>query len=252
MKHLGQNGIYLNLFGVVTIGVILILALWPKSVNVTIEKDCPDGQVVTEKTEALKNASASLAKAKENVAKLSSLVDTKENNSFTQVTNAGKDSYKGATIAGLEAAEAVAYVKKWLKVARVEKQKYGIPISISLAQGLLESKGGTSRLAKEGRNHFGIKCFSKKCKKGHCMNASDDSHKDYFRKYDSNWESWRAHSNLLQKERYKECHECGGSNYKCWAINLKKAGYATHKTYHKLLVNIIENPHLNLYLYDLE
>ena len=62
--------------------------------------------------------------------------------------------------------------------------KFGIPASITLAQGLLESNNGESRLTTKNNNHFGIKCFSRKCKKGHCSNFSDDSHKDFFRKYD--------------------------------------------------------------------
>lgn len=255
MKNIQQTssrGIYLNAFGVIAIIGILTLALWPKSVNVTIEKDCPDGKVVTEKTQALKQASAKLSDAKGQVARLSSLVETEDNNSFSQVTNTTKDSYKGKTIAGLNVPQVQDYAKRWLKVAKVEKQKYGIPISITLAQGILESKCGRSRLAQNGNNHFGMKCFAKKCKKGHCGNYSDDSHKDFFRHYETAWESWRAHSQLLQKDRYDNCRKCGSSNYKCWAINLKKAGYATHKNYDKLLVNIIENEYLNLYLYDVD
>jgi len=69
------------------------------------------------------------------------------------------------------------YIQRFAKVAKSEMDKYGIPASIKLAQGLLESQAGASRLATKNNNHFGIKCFSKNCKKGHCTNFSDDSHK---------------------------------------------------------------------------
>ena len=101
----------------------------------------------------------------------------------------------------------LAYVKRFSKVAQTEMEKYGIPASITLAQGLLESNNGQSRLATKNHNHFGIKCFSRSCKKGHCSNFSDDSHKDFFRKYNSAWESYRAHSVLLQKDRYKPLYK---------------------------------------------
>ena len=94
------------------------------------------------------------------------------------------------------------YVMKFYKTAIAEHKKYGIPASITLAQGLIESRGGNSKLAVRNNNHFGVKCFSKKCSKGHCTNHFDDNHKDFFRKYNSVWESFRDHSKVLQKERY--------------------------------------------------
>ncbi len=74
----------------------------------------------------------------------------------------------------------LAYVKKFTPIAKMEQQKFGVPVSITLAQGLLESDAGESRLAKSSTNHFGIKCFSHHCKKGHCKNFTDDTHKDFF------------------------------------------------------------------------
>jgi flagellum-specific peptidoglycan hydrolase FlgJ len=73
-----------------------------------------------------------------------------------------------------------AYIKKYADLAKKEMKSHGIPASITLAQGLLESNAGESRLAKNNHNHFGLKCFSRKCKKGHCSNFTDDSHKDFF------------------------------------------------------------------------
>ncbi len=140
------------------------------------------------------------------------------------------------------------YIKRYANVAQKEMKKYGIPASIKLAQGLLESNAGDSRLARENNNHFGIKCFSRKCKKGHCSNHTDDTHKDFFRKYKSAWESYNAHSEFLQKERYIHLKELGTQDYKSWAKGLKAAGYATDKRYADKLIGIIEA--LKLYQYD--
>jgi len=140
------------------------------------------------------------------------------------------------------------YVNKFKATAIAEMQKFGIPASITLAQGLLESDAGFSTLAKRNRNHFGMKCFSRSCAKGHCSNHTDDSHKDFFRKYKSNWESYRAHSKLLQNKRYKSLHSFGTKDYKSWAHGLKKAGYATDKRYAEKLIKIIEE--MKLWQYD--
>lgn len=137
------------------------------------------------------------------------------------------------------------YIERFSEVAQTEMTKYGIPASIILAQGLLESQAGKSPLAKEANNHFGIKCFSKKCKKGHCKNFSDDHHKDFFRTYASAWESFRAHSLFLQKDRYKHLLELEKTDYKNWAKGLKKAGYATDPNYANKLIRLIENLELN-------
>ncbi|MEM9920137.1 MAG: glucosaminidase domain-containing protein [Bacteroidota bacterium] len=135
-----------------------------------------------------------------------------------------------------------AYVKRFAHVAQGEMKKYGIPASITLAQGLIESNAGDSRLSRENNNHFGMKCFSRKCKKGHCTNFTDDSHKDFFRKYQTAWESYRAHSLMLHNsQRYKKLFKLGKQDYKAWAGGLSKAGYATDRRYAQKLVYIIED-----------
>lgn len=141
-----------------------------------------------------------------------------------------------------------AYIKRYAPVAVAEMKKYGIPASITLAQGLLESNVGQSKLAIHNNNHFGIKCFSRNCTKGHCSNHSDDSHKDFFRKYDTAWASYRAHSLFLQKQRYKHLLELPRSDFKSWAKGLSKAGYATDKRYADKLILIIET--LKLHRFD--
>ena len=132
-----------------------------------------------------------------------------------------------------------AYIRRFKQVAITEMDQYHIPASIKLAQGILESNAGKSRLAKKNNNHFGIKCFSKSCGKGHCSNFSDDHHKDFFRKYESAWASWRAHSKLLNQKRYKPLQD-HGNDYKAWAKGLKKLGYATDKNYEQKLIDKIE------------
>lgn len=138
------------------------------------------------------------------------------------------------------------YIQRFARVARIEMKRYGIPASISLAQGLIESRAGTSRLAKNANNHFGIKCFSKKCKAGHCMNASDDHHKDFFRKFGAAWDSWRAHSELLANGRYRRLKKYG-RDYRKWAQGLEQLGYATDRTYAEKLVGVIEKYDLHRY-----
>ena len=140
------------------------------------------------------------------------------------------------------------YVRRFSPIAIAEMRKYGIPASITLAQGLLESNAGESRLTKANSNHFGIKCFSKNCGKNHCSNFTDDTHKDFFRKYPNAWESYRAHSLFLQGSRYKRLKKLNKRDYKAWAKGLKKCGYATDKRYAEKLIQIIEA--LDLAEYD--
>lgn len=139
------------------------------------------------------------------------------------------------------------YVERFHSIATTEMKKFGIPASISLAQGLIESRAGTSKLAVNNNNHFGIKCFSRNCKKGHCTNFTDDTHKDFFRKFKNPWESWRAHSQLLASGRYTKLKKYG-RDYRQWAYGLKSIGYATDRNYAEKLIGIIER--YELYRYD--
>ncbi len=140
------------------------------------------------------------------------------------------------------------YVNKYAGIAQKEMDLYGIPASITLAQGLLESNAGESRLAVKNKNHFGIKCFSRRCKKGHCSNFNDDHHKDFFRIYPSVLESYRAHSKFLQASRYQKLFKLKQTDYKGWAHGLKKAGYATDPRYGYKLISLIED--LKLHQFD--
>ena len=133
------------------------------------------------------------------------------------------------------------YIEQFMEIAQHEMQVHGIPASITLAQGLLESNVGESKLAVRNNNHFGLKCFSKTCKRGHCSNFEDDSHKDFFRKFKSAKESYDAHSKLLQKPRYRALFDLERTDYVNWAHGLKKAGYATDPKYGYKLINLIKD-----------
>lgn len=144
------------------------------------------------------------------------------------------------------AGDAQSYINRYKKTAIAEMQKFGVPASISLAQGLIESRAGSSKLAVNNNNHFGIKCFSRNCKKGHCSNYTDDSHKDFFRKFPGAWYSWREHSKLLSSGRYQRLHKYG-RDYRKWSYGLKSVGYATDRTYAQKLIGIIERYNLQKY-----
>ncbi|MBI5917229.1 MAG: glucosaminidase domain-containing protein [Bacteroidetes bacterium] len=139
------------------------------------------------------------------------------------------------------------YVERFAATAISESKQFGIPASITLAQGLIETDAGGSRLASESNNHFGIKCRSK-CRHCTCRNYSDDDVFDMFRVFGTAWESYREHSKLLQIDRYRHLKKLGTTDYEGWARGLKKAGYATDKNYDKKLIKIIEA--LDLHQFD--
>lgn len=139
------------------------------------------------------------------------------------------------------------YIEKYNKLAVSEMKRSGVPASITLAQGILESDNGNGRLAKKANNHFGIKCHDNW--KGRKIYHDDDRKKECFRKYDNAAESYRDHSDFLRNSsRYASLFNLDTENYKGWARGLKKAGYATDNHYDKLLIKIIEEN--GLYQYD--
>ena len=131
------------------------------------------------------------------------------------------------------------YIEKFAPIAQQEMIRSGVPASITLAQGILESGAGLSALAKEGNNHFGIKCH--KGWTGRTMYMDDDDKGECFRVYDSPEESFADHSDFLRyRDRYKFLFNLERSDYKAWAYGLKKAGYATDKHYADKLIQYIE------------
>ena len=131
------------------------------------------------------------------------------------------------------------YIEKYQSVAIAEMDRYGIPASITLAQGILESGNGESRLATEGKNHFGIKCHENW--NGKTIIEDDDEKGECFRKYSKAADSYRDHSLFLtERGRYSFLFEYQKTDYKAWAKGLKKAGYATNPKYPTLLIDLIE------------
>ena len=149
-------------------------------------------------------------------------------------------------IVAYKAMKCHSYILRYKNTAKEEADLYGIPVAITLAQGLLESNAGDSKLARKDNNHFGIKCKSK-CIGCRCANYTDDSKYDMFRVFDSAWYSFREHSNLLRSKRYRHLSDLERKDYKNWAHGLKAAGYATDIRYADKLINIIETFHLDKY-----
>lgn len=124
-------------------------------------------------------------------------------------------------------------------MAVIEMQRTGIPASITLAQGMLESDYGRSYLARKANNHFGIKCHS--TWQGEKAYKDDDRKNECFRSYDNVKDSYRDHSDfLVTGSRYKDLFRLSSTDYKGWAHGLKKAGYATDPDYASLLIRKID------------
>ena len=139
------------------------------------------------------------------------------------------------------------YIKEYAPLAVEQMKKYKIPASITLAQGLLESGAGTSSLARKSNNHFGIKCHS--TWRGKKVYYDDDAPKECFRAYRKVEDSYEDHSKFLTEgARYRFLFDLKITDYKGWAKGLKKAGYATDRSYANRLITIIED--YELYKYD--
>ncbi|MCX7985990.1 MAG: glucosaminidase domain-containing protein [Bacteroidales bacterium] len=138
------------------------------------------------------------------------------------------------------------YIEKYKKIAIDEMKRSGIPASITLAQGIIESANGNSTLARKANNHFGIKCHKWDGEKHY---HDDDAKDECFRKYDSAEDSFRDHTDFLMKTpRYRFLFDYSSDDYKSWAHGLQKAGYATSKTYASDLIRTIEEN--KLYIFD--
>jgi LysM repeat protein len=134
------------------------------------------------------------------------------------------------------------YIEKYKDLAIREMERTGIPASITLAQGLLESGNGNSTLARKANNHFGIKCHDWV---GPSIKMDDDAKDECFRKYEHPYDSYKDHSKFLTtRSRYSFLFKYNSDDYKRWAHGLKKAGYATDPKYAHRLIKIIEEEQL--------
>jgi hypothetical protein len=138
------------------------------------------------------------------------------------------------------------YVQRFAPYAVEEMEKYKIPASITLAQGLLETAGGQSILAQQGNNHFGIKC--KEDWTGKTMTHTDDAPNECFRVYEDPKQSYEDHSKFLAyRKYYVNLFRLDPKDYRAWAYGLKKDGYATNPRYANILIGKIERYHLDVF-----
>lgn len=138
------------------------------------------------------------------------------------------------------------YIALYKDIAIAEMQRSGVPASITLAQGILESSYGESDLCKSSNNHFGIKCKTEWT--GEKVYHDDDTKQECFRSYPSAAESYKDHSNFLRTRNwYDFLFKLDPTDYVSWAKGLKKAGYATEKDYPQKLIKVINDYNLNQY-----
>jgi LysM repeat protein len=158
----------------------------------------------------------------------------------------GCRTYRPATAPIYTEQSTESYIERYSSLAIREMERTGVPASITLAQGMIESDYGRSRLAREGNNHFGIKCHN--TWKGATMRHNDDSRNECFRKYNTPEESFIDHSDFLLGTRYRPLFKNDPTDYKEWARGLKRYGYATNPDYANMLIRKIEQ--YGLYNYD--
>ena len=141
------------------------------------------------------------------------------------------------------------YIEKYAAFAQEQMIKYGIPASVTLAQGILESASGGSELSRKGNNHFGIKATSSWLNAGGSyLVYTDDKPNEKFCRYASVGDSYEHHSLFLKNNsRYARCFRLAPDDYKGWTTELQRAGYATSKSYAASLQNIIERNGLQKY-----
>jgi len=164
--------------------------------------------------------------------------EARRNNAIVQ-----RDNREG--IANYTPYTSLTYIDRFKAIAIQEMNLYGIPASITLAQGLFESGSGNGELARVANNHFGIKCTSDWKGKGYYKD--DDNHNDCFRVYDKPEDSFRDHSEFLKRPRYAKLFQLDKNDYVGWANGLKAAGYATNPNYPNLLINVIQKYNLTQY-----
>ncbi len=166
--------------------------------------------------------------------------------SFLQVSQVRQKKQKGKVVQRKHNTPQKLYVQRYYKEAIRQMDKHGIPASITLAQGILETGSGKSELARYHNNHFGIKCA--KSWTGKKTYRKDDTDNDCFRSY-ARWEdSFEDHSLFLKRKRYHPLFKLKTIDYKAWAKGLQKANYASSRRYASSLISLIER--YELYQFD--
>lgn len=145
-----------------------------------------------------------------------------------------------SSVSAQSATEILDYIDRYKKIALEQEVEFGIPAPVTLAQGILESGAGTSRLTRNTNNHFGIKAFGN-WNGGVYLAWDDEPVKSRFRKYDTAEESFRDHSLILKRgSRYASLFKRSVYDYRAWAVGLQAAGYATAPDYAMALIGFID------------
>lgn len=174
------------------------------------------------------------------------IVDKRTTQQTNRNNNVNSTNKEESNTAVVYASPTEAYIANFSAIAQEEMQLYGIPASITLAQGILESGSGKGRLSVEANNHFGIKCHEWT---GAKIYHDDDRRQECFRKYNHSKYSFRDHSLFLtERKRYRGLFDLKKDDYKGWARGLKAAGYATDRKYPDKLISLIER--YKLYKFD--
>lgn len=208
--------------------VVLFLATSCKSKQNVVRTSKTEPRIKTVKTKPVAQGSANQSQTTKpnNPKKTETIVSTSNTVVYTEVVQS--------------------YVNDFKDIAMSNMRTYGIPASIILAQGILESGAGRGRLATEANNHFGIKCH--KDWTGESVRHDDDSEQECFRKYGNPDESYRDHAIFLTgRQRYASLFQLEKNDYEAWARGLKNAGYATDPKYPEKLISYIERYELAQY-----
>ncbi|MFY7936460.1 MAG: glucosaminidase domain-containing protein [Flavobacterium sp.] len=194
------------------------------------------------------NTKTSTTKNKKSVSKSES-VTSKTQNTSDESTNGAEIQLEATSNVRTYEEEIKLYVANFNEIAKNNMKTHGIPASIILAQGILESGAGKGKLAQSANNHFGIKCH--KGWTGDSVKHDDDAEQECFRKYNQPSESYKDHSLFLtSRTRYATLFKLDKGDYQSWARGLKAAGYATDVKYPDKLIGLIER--FELYKYDNE
>ena len=194
------------------------------------------------------NTKTSTTKNKKSVSKSES-VTSKTQTTSDKSTNGAEIQLEATSNVRTYEEEIKLYVANFNEIAKSNMKTHGIPASIILAQGILESGAGKGKLAQSANNHFGIKCH--KGWTGDSVKHDDDAEQECFRKYSQPSESYKDHSLFLtSRSRYATLFKLDKGDYQSWARGLKAAGYATDVKYPDKLIGLIER--FELYKYDNE
>ncbi len=219
-----------------------------KSTKISVKKSVPAVKLIeTKKVLSNKSSDEAVVQSEENNAEISfnkekSINEIEQNDSQIEILEA-------TTRVKVTTEMVLNYIEEYKEIAKEDMIRFGIPASIILGQGILESGAGTGPLSIKANNHFGIKCHKEWT--GPSVRYNDDAENECFRKYKDPSESYRDHSLFLTtRAHYSSLFQLDKTDYKSWAKGLKNAGYATDPAYPTKLIAIIEKYHLQKFDFD--